>query len=304
LILLIDYLGFRLTAIPLLPVHARSLLYGSSDAGKRIYWCVGWEEMGLYMKDRVTFSGVFEGGRNIQCVVCVRERQRQRDGEMPERRKEINVLRCDRISVRIDLRASYTSQIRLFKYVCSRVPIFRSAFFLPSPSLLIYPPYPSSFLLSRSAGVHEKLRGVGTRLGLKEHWAGRGDKGDKGGASLLAIQGHGHRSSTRASAGRGRGGAFAASVPLPEQPLTDVHGSSARDSDRGRDRDEVVVRSSAPLFTPVDLEVHRGLDGHLYALDFARLFPPEVRVRGTAIYTTEMLLQCTPRLSLLSSAID
>ena len=56
LILLIDYLGFRLTAIPLLPVHARSLLYGSSDAGKRIYWCVGWEEMGLHMKDMVTFS--------------------------------------------------------------------------------------------------------------------------------------------------------------------------------------------------------------------------------------------------------
>ena len=215
------------------------------------------------------------------CYVCKREvkTERWRDGEMPERRRGY---------VRIDLLASNTSQIRLF--ACPDLS-FR---ILPSPSFRMYSSYPSSFLLSRAAGVHEKLRVVGTRLGLKEHWAGRGDKGDpgdKGGASLLAIKGHVHSSSTRASAGRGSGGAT--SIPLPEQLATEVNGSSARDSARDRERDEVVVRSSAPLFTPVDLEVHRGLDGHLYALDFARLFPPEVSTRHydvlqrcTTVYTS------------------
>lgn len=28
------------------------------------------------------------------------------------------------------------------------------------------------------------------------------------------------------------------------------------------------------LWTPIDLEVHEGLDGKIYLLDFSRLFPP------------------------------
>lgn len=34
------------------------------------------------------------------------------------------------------------------------------------------------------------------------------------------------------------------------------------------------------MTTPADLEIHRGLDGLYYALDFSRLFPPEARQKG------------------------
>jgi hypothetical protein len=34
------------------------------------------------------------------------------------------------------------------------------------------------------------------------------------------------------------------------------------------------------ISTPVDIEVHRGLDQKLYALDFSRLFPPEAVSKG------------------------
>jgi hypothetical protein len=33
---------------------------------------------------------------------------------------------------------------------------------------------------------------------------------------------------------------------------------------------------STRIFTPADLELHRGTDGHVYALDFSRLFPPDL----------------------------
>lgn len=33
---------------------------------------------------------------------------------------------------------------------------------------------------------------------------------------------------------------------------------------------------STRIRTPADLELHRGTDGHIYALDFSRLFPPDV----------------------------
>ena len=45
----------------------------------------------------------------------------------------------------------------------------------------------------------------------------------------------------------------------------------------------VVGRSGLSLATPGDLEGHRGLDGHYYLVDAARLFPPEAPVK-TAVF--------------------
>lgn len=35
-----------------------------------------------------------------------------------------------------------------------------------------------------------------------------------------------------------------------------------------------VGKHGTMISTPIDLEVHRGLDGKYYCLDFARLLPP------------------------------
>lgn len=34
------------------------------------------------------------------------------------------------------------------------------------------------------------------------------------------------------------------------------------------------------MYSPLDLEVHQGLDGRYYLLDFSRLFPPEALLPG------------------------
>jgi hypothetical protein len=34
-----------------------------------------------------------------------------------------------------------------------------------------------------------------------------------------------------------------------------------------------------PLYTPADLEGHKGTDGRYYLVDFSRMFPPEAPVR-------------------------
>ena len=40
------------------------------------------------------------------------------------------------------------------------------------------------------------------------------------------------------------------------------------------------VGSGDKISTPVDIEVHNGLDNKYYALDFSRLFPPEAVHKG------------------------
>lgn len=36
---------------------------------------------------------------------------------------------------------------------------------------------------------------------------------------------------------------------------------------------------SQKIYTPVDIEGHKGTDGRYYLLDFARLMPPQVKIR-------------------------
>ena len=231
LMALVDYRGFRLTAMALLPVDTSTIMYGTFDAGKIIH----------YTQDDV-FN---ERMRAASDVLRLRpHRCRQQQNQQQHRA----ALGFGPAGVAQNVPPGFEG---FSLYERERTPLL-------------------SQTTRSNARSKTKVFSHGATEELQLMMQGKLTKSSIDGNELLSS---GSSTSTLSSGGAGSYDDSTLLMNSPASPPTT--GLSPSSSTSGSQLNLNVSFNNQLIYSAVDLEGHKGLDGKYYLLDFSRVLPPE-----------------------------
>jgi len=240
LMALVDYRGFRLTAMSLLPVDTSTIIYGTFDAGKTIHY----SQDDIFNARMRTASEVLR----LRPHLC-RQQQQQLLQLLPST---------------ITASSSSSSSSVTTGLGSPTTPLLQGFGGRSRPGLEAFALYERErtplLTTSKTGGAHAKVRSHGATDELQLF------DGTNGGFGSTVV-GARRTSQIRSP--------LASSPPSSSSTSSSIPSASSSSSSSSSTLNMNVSFNNQLIYSAVDLEGHKGLDGKYYLLDFSRVLPPE-----------------------------